>query len=100
MSGLIYTTSALWHTEELVLGSVFNNISVGKLDIVTPNKRYTFPADYSGANHSDEHAEIRVIRSTFWIRLALMSDLGFAEAFMFGEADCDNLPNLFRVSRV
>ena len=66
--------------------------------IITPKKRYTFPANYSGANHSDGSAEIRVLKSTFWIRLALMSDLGFAEAFMFGEADCDDLLSLFRVS--
>lgn len=66
--------------------------------IITPEKRYTFPADYSGANHSDGSAEIRVLKSTFWIRLALMSDLGFAEAFMFSEADCDDLLSLFRVS--
>ncbi|KAK7691989.1 hypothetical protein QCA50_005394 [Cerrena zonata] len=82
---------------EAAVVNVFSNITVGQLVIVTPEKRYAFPADYSGANLSDENAEIRVIKSTFWVRLALMSDLGFAEAFMFGEADCDNLPSLFRL---
>lgn len=87
-----------YNLTELRPKSVLKSITFGQLVIVTPEERYTFPTDYSGANHSDENAEIRVIKSTFWIRLALMSDLGFAEAFMFGEADCDDLPSLFRVS--
>ena len=30
-------------------------------------------------------AEIRVERATFWTRILLSQDLGFAEAFMYGD---------------
>ena len=78
--------------------SVLNKVTAGRINIITPERRYTFPPESIPACLEEGHAEIRVLNSTFWIRLALMSDLGFAEAFMFGEADCDDLPALFQVS--
>lgn len=43
-------------------------------------------------------AQFRVLNPTFWIRLCMMSDLGFAEAYMYGDAECDDLPTLFKAS--
>ena len=42
-------------------------------------------------------AELRVINDAFWIRMLLMSDLGFAEAFMVGDVETDDLDSLFKV---
>ncbi|KAI9888608.1 MAG: hypothetical protein M1814_006589 [Vezdaea aestivalis] len=55
-------------------------------------------------------AKITVKRDAFWLRLAVFADMvrsgpskaydqkGFAEAFMLGEVDCDNLTAFFRAS--
>lgn len=72
---------------------------------------YTFgtPAIYSaqfpnpnkaaGANpKTDEiRAEIRVLNDSFWVRMLLLSDLGFSEAFMTGDIEVDDLDALFKV---
>ncbi|KAF8521213.1 CFS1-like protein [Hysterangium stoloniferum] len=42
-------------------------------------------------------AEIRVKRATFWTRILFSQDLGFAEAFMYGDVDCDNVSALLRL---
>ncbi|KZW00437.1 cyclopropane-fatty-acyl-phospholipid synthase [Exidia glandulosa HHB12029] len=71
----------------------------GHLHIVTPTHTYTFPLP--GAPHSNEqpglHAKLTVVRDSFWLRLLTMSDLGFAEAYMYGEVDVDDLQSLFRL---
>ncbi|EIW72634.1 hypothetical protein TREMEDRAFT_21878, partial [Tremella mesenterica DSM 1558] len=41
--------------------------------------------------------EIKVIRDTFWLRLVTMGDLGFAEAYMAGDCEVSNLPQVFRI---
>lgn len=42
-------------------------------------------------------AEIRVVNDAFWVRMLLMSDLGFSEAFMTGDIEVDDLDELFKV---
>ncbi|KAH9841488.1 Mycolic acid cyclopropane synthetase-domain-containing protein [Rhodofomes roseus] len=44
-----------------------------------------------------ETATITVRDPVFWLRLATQGDLGFAEAFMYGEVDCLDLTALFEV---
>ena len=74
------------------------NIRVGQLRIVTKRQTYTLPAE--GAEHDEAgvKAKIRVVNDSFWVRLCTMSDLGFAEAFMYGDVECDDLISLFQVS--
>lgn len=39
-----------------------------------------------------------VVKSeSFWMRLFLFADMGFAEAYMLGEVECDNLTAFFRL---
>ncbi|KAG8807746.1 hypothetical protein FRC17_004282, partial [Serendipita sp. 399] len=45
--------------------------------------------------HPEVRAHLTVVHDTFWIRLAMMSDLGFAEAFMYGDVECSDLNSLF-----
>ncbi|KZT73861.1 CFS1-like protein, partial [Daedalea quercina L-15889] len=42
-------------------------------------------------------ATITVRDPVFWLRLATQGDLGFAEAYMYGEVDCRDLTGLFQV---
>jgi len=79
--------------------SVLKNITVGRLRIVTNTRTYEFPEHGADAGEEEEfHAELRVINDTFWVRLCTMGDLGFAEAYMFGDVVCDDLISTFLVS--
>ena len=56
-----------------------------------------FPAD-SGSEHAGARtATLTVQDPVFWLRLALQGDLGFAEAYMYGEIDCEDLVTVFLV---
>ncbi|XHF99610.1 hypothetical protein AWENTII_003108 [Aspergillus wentii] len=51
---------------------------------------------YEGKKGRDEeYAVITINNPTFWIRLCSDFDLGFAEAYMYQEVDCDNLTAIF-----
>ena len=45
----------------------------------------------------DEAAELTVRNPNFWLRLCAMGDLGFSEAYMYGEIDCEDLVKVFLV---
>lgn len=40
---------------------------------------------------------LTVKKSSFWMRLVLFADMGFAEAFMLGEVECSDLTAFFEV---
>lgn len=40
-----------------------------------------------------------VKRETFWVRMFLFADMGFAEAYMLGDFECDDLTSFFEVCR-
>jgi cyclopropane-fatty-acyl-phospholipid synthase len=42
--------------------------------------------------------ELLVKKETFWVRLFLFADMGFAEAYMLGEVECTDLTGFFKVS--
>lgn len=41
--------------------------------------------------------ELLVKKETFWVRLFLFGDMGFAEAYMLGEVECADLTGFFMV---
>ena len=41
--------------------------------------------------------ELVVRKETFWVRLFLFADMGFAESFMLGEVECADLTGFFQV---
>ncbi|EGG01939.1 uncharacterized protein MELLADRAFT_38847 [Melampsora larici-populina 98AG31] len=57
-------------------------ISVGELRVLTEQGIYTFGKT---TPEDDLRAEIRVINDAFWVRMFMLSDLGFAEAYMVGD---------------
>lgn len=82
--------------------SLMQKITVGRLMISCSEKMYIFPSESSeNGIQSEKHghtAELRIVKETFWIRICAMGDLGFAEAYMYGDVECDDLISLFRVS--
>ncbi|KAJ7625387.1 CFS1-like protein [Mycena polygramma] len=73
------------------------NISQGRLRVLTYSHIYSFPAPGAPDDSQEFKAELRVLNDAFWIRLCLMSDLGFAEAYMYGDVECDDLVSLFNI---
>ncbi|KAF7326710.1 CFS1-like protein [Mycena sanguinolenta] len=59
--------------------SVLNEITVGRFTVATDSGTITF-----GVAEDDLRATLRVKSEAFWMRVALFTDLGLAEAFMFG----------------
>ncbi|KAH8103471.1 cyclopropane-fatty-acyl-phospholipid synthase [Cristinia sonorae] len=82
---------------ESAIVNTLNSITDGQLIIHTATRTYLFPPTPRTTLHSDMKGEIRVLKPTFWLRLAAMSDMGFSEAYMFQEIDCDDLIGVFSV---
>lgn len=40
---------------------------------------------------------LTVKKETFWVRMFLFADMGFAESYMLGEVECDDLTGFFTV---
>ncbi|THU87213.1 cyclopropane-fatty-acyl-phospholipid synthase [Dendrothele bispora CBS 962.96] len=83
-------------SEAAVVASLLRNLSSGHLRILTSSRIYTFP-DHSTEEQTGYRAELRVLNDVFWVRLCSMGDLGFSEAYMYGDVECDDLVSLFRV---
>ncbi|KAJ3858646.1 CFS1-like protein [Lentinula novae-zelandiae] len=75
------------------------NIKQGQLKVFTFSHIYTFPSHQTTAQIEDggHQAELRVVNDVFWVRLCAMGDLGFAEAYMYGDVECDDLISLFQI---
>lgn len=86
-------------SRKLIL-AYFDKIQIGKLviDDVDGGCTMVFPAAESV--NTTPSAKITVKNAAFWVRLLLMNDLGFSEAYMFGDIDVDNLPEVFKVGAV
>ncbi|KAJ3733331.1 CFS1-like protein [Lentinula guzmanii] len=72
------------------------NITQGQLKVFTFSQIYTFPS-HPETNKVAHKAELRVVNDVFWVRLCTMGDLGFAEAYMYGDVECDDLVSLFQI---
>lgn len=73
----------------------------GSLRVITLKDVYHFPnvqsIDALGSRE-ELKAELRVIKDVFWLRLFAVADLGFAEAYMYGEVECNDLVSLFKAN--
>ncbi|KAL8279229.1 hypothetical protein RQP46_008266 [Phenoliferia psychrophenolica] len=91
--------------------SLMERLERGQLRVVTPEgKLYTFgtPAIYNDKfpnpnksavpSAADEiRTELRVVNDAFWVRMLLLADLGFSEAYMCGDIEVDNLEDIFKL---
>lgn len=88
-----------------IIISLMEKITRGQLRVYTQDGIYTFgqpSVDVNDPLPGDDgdgtlKAEIRVVNDAFWVRMLILSDLGFAEAVLVGDAIVDNLDNVFKV---
>ncbi|KAM5535007.1 hypothetical protein V8D89_011380 [Ganoderma adspersum] len=103
-----YLKPPLCTLAEKAATSLLCNIANGTLLIHTPGHTYTFGEEEEKDHlwphhHHDSHtprgpvAQLTVRNSNFWLRLCAMGDLGFSEAYMYGEIDCEDLVKVFLV---
>ena len=93
--------------------SVLSQIETGTLLLVDGpgESRHVFGQKLSGAagtkttesglpRRADTvpRVEIVVKNEAFWVRLFLFADMGFAEAYMLGDFECEDLTSFFQVS--
>ncbi|KAF4599518.1 Vacuolar fusion protein mon1 [Pleurotus pulmonarius] len=81
---------------EMAVVSLMERITVGELRVLTLSNVYEFRDPHSDSQ-SPLKAELRVVNDVFWVRLCTMGDLGFAEAYMYGDVECDDLVSLFMI---
>ncbi|KAJ7616073.1 Mycolic acid cyclopropane synthetase-domain-containing protein [Roridomyces roridus] len=71
---------------------VLGKIKVGKITVLTKEKTYNF-----GVLDADLRATLDVKSDAFWVRVGLFTDMGLAEAFMFGDVDCEDVSSLIQI---
>ncbi|KAK7469370.1 hypothetical protein VKT23_003845 [Stygiomarasmius scandens] len=91
--------SPITKLSEAAVVALMRNLSSGHLRVLTYSHIYTFPT-HSANEQNGFKAELRVVNDVFWVRLCAMGDLGFSEAYMYGDVECDDLVSLFRVRPV
>jgi len=73
--------------------NLLRKIEIGCLEIVDTNgKIYT-----CGDSSSLPKTRLQVHKETFWVRLALFADMGFAESYMLSEVSCSDLTSFFKL---
>ncbi|GAA99580.1 uncharacterized protein L969DRAFT_86843 [Mixia osmundae IAM 14324] len=90
--------------------ALMEKITYGQLRVLTPDGIFTFgnpiiaDPSYSSSTHAlpggtkkELKAELRVVNDAFWVRMLILSDLGFAEAYMVGDVEVDDLDALFKM---
>lgn len=103
-----YLKSPLCALAEKAVTSLLCNITNGTLVIHTPGHTYTFGEQeekhhlwphphHDSRTPRDPVARLTVRNPNFWLRLCAMGDLGFSEAYMYGEIDCEDLVKVFLV---
>ncbi|PSR78660.1 hypothetical protein PHLCEN_2v7311 [Hermanssonia centrifuga] len=85
---------------EVAIVGILKNMKHGRLTLRTASHTYIFPT--VGTNDEETSATIDVVSSYFFLRLlsARSPDLGFAEAYMFGDVrfgDDDELLKVFTI---
>ncbi|KAH7919588.1 cyclopropane-fatty-acyl-phospholipid synthase [Leucogyrophana mollusca] len=91
--------SPLTRLAEKAALTLMQRIDVGHLRVLTYSNIYEFPLPGSEVSNArdDLRAELRVVNDVFWVRLCAMGDLGFSEAYMYGDVECDDLVALFEI---
>jgi hypothetical protein len=90
-----------------IVSMMSHSITWGQIRILTADQGiYTFPSaqklEELGLDSvpQDQVADIRVINDTFWFRLVVLADIGFAEAYMAGDCEVSDLVQIFKVRRL
>jgi len=88
-----------------IVSMMSHSITYGEIRILTADQGiYTFPSAQKreelglGPVDPEDRVDIRVINDTFWFRLVVLADIGFAEAYMAGDCEVSDLVQVFKVS--
>ncbi|KAJ2563852.1 hypothetical protein GGH12_002351 [Coemansia sp. RSA 1822] len=84
--------SSLIPTVKEQIFKTLSNATVGSMTIEEDGDVVTF----GNLDDSGPHVYLNVLSEQFWVRLMLVQDLGFAEAYMAGEVSVNNLVNFVR----
>lgn len=90
--------------------SLFSNVEIGTLVLYDEvegvshvygdkgaSRRTSKMVNGDGKASGVPRVELVVKKSAFWMRLILFADMGFAESYMLGEIDCNDLTAFFQV---
>lgn len=91
----------------IVIG-IFSGVEVGSLVITdeASGAKYTFglaafhkEGNAAGPKDAKTIPEVQILvkDESFWLRLLLFADIGFAESYMLGDFECNDLVSFFRV---
>lgn len=99
-----------------VVTSLFSQITVGQIEILIEETGETMiygqkiildrPEVFNIKNNTNEtnrcflkvpKVKLIVKRGSFWLRLLLFGDIGFAEAYMLGDFECSDLVTFFEI---
>ncbi|QDS73288.1 hypothetical protein FKW77_005144 [Venturia effusa] len=83
--------------------SLLSRIQIGRLEIIDVNgETYTLgghdiPKSKGGDILPTPQVSLRVHKDTFWVRLLLFADMGFADGYLLSEISCDDLTAFFTI---
>lgn len=91
--------------------SLFSNVKIGTLVLLdeVDGTSHVYGETWGGAKMpckvvngegklgAAPRVHLVVKKSAFWMRLLLFADMGFSEAYMLGEVDCNDLTAFFQV---
>ena len=77
--------------------SVLKSVEIGQLTVRDTDGTTTVCGKKPQAGDDAPVTSLDVVRETFWLRLALFADMGFAESYMLGEVACPDLTSFFRI---
>lgn len=100
---------AVYLARAAVLG-IFSGVEVGSLLITDEanGMKYAFgqgvfhrEGDVAGAKDANTIPRVDIVikSESFWLRLLLLADIGFAESYMLGDFECNDLVSFFRVCK-
>ncbi|KAJ2363825.1 hypothetical protein H4S01_004095, partial [Coemansia sp. RSA 2610] len=74
------------------ISQTLDTATVGSMTIEENGESVTF----GNAKDSGPHVHLTILSEQFWVRLMLVQDLGFAEAYMAGEVSVSSLVDFVR----
>lgn len=96
-----YTGSFAWapliQLSRSAILSLLKSVEIGQLTVRDTDGTVTVCGKQPQAGHDAPVTSLNVVRETFWLRLALFADMGFAESYMLGEVACPDLTSFFRI---
>ncbi|ETN41895.1 uncharacterized protein HMPREF1541_03834 [Cyphellophora europaea CBS 101466] len=96
-----YTGSFAWgplvQLSRSTILNLLKSIEVGQLTVRDTDGTTTICGKVPKDGENAPVSSLRVLRETFWLRLALFADMGLAESYMLGEVACSDLTSFFRL---